>query len=184
MPRFRQKSPRKPLDSSHLEALALHYAGRYATSRAKLTAYLDRKLRERGWADDNPPPIARLVERMAALGYVDDAAFAAARGTALVRRGYGPRRVAQALDMAGIEGDDRDAALSDSAREQWLAADNFARRRRIGPYGAGPPVREDRQKQIAAFVRAGHDFATAAAWVDSPPGAFPPQPGDTVGIDR
>lgn len=184
MPRFRERSAPKPLDSSHLEALALHYAGRYATSRAKLTAYLRRKLRERGWENDSPPPIAQLVERMATLGYVDDAAFANARGTALVRRGYGPRRVAQALDMAGIEGADRDDALADSRREAWLAADTFARRRRIGPYGAEAPAREARQKQIAAFVRAGHDFATAALWVDSPPGAFPPDPGADIGSDR
>ncbi|HTH27161.1 MAG TPA: RecX family transcriptional regulator [Sphingobium sp.] len=183
MPKFRQASVRKALNSSHLEALALHYAGRYATSRAKLTAYLDRKLRERGWEEDGPPPVAGLVERMAALGYVDDAAFATARGTALVRRGYGPRRVAQALDQAGIEAADRAAVLADTRREQWRAADTFARRRRIGPYGTEPPAREDRQKQIAAFVRAGHDFATAALWVDCQPGAFPEQPGDWMESD-
>src|ERR1044072_7466830 len=176
MTRFREKYATKPLDPNHLEALALHYAGRYATSRAKLTMYLRRKLRERGWENDNPPPVDALVERMAALGYVDDAAFATARGTALVRRGYGARRVAQALDMAGIEGADRDTALSDTRREQWQGANNFARRRRIGPYAQQPLAREDRQKQIAAFVRAGHDFTTAALWVDSAPDAFPPEP--------
>jgi regulatory protein len=113
---------------------------------------------------------------MAALGYVDDAAFATARGTALTRRGYGARRVVQELDIAGIEEADRDTALSDTRQEQWQAANNFARRRRVGPYATQPLAREDRQKQIAAFVRAGHDFATAALWVDSPPHEFPPEP--------
>jgi|KBSSwiStaDraftv2_1062776.scaffolds.fasta_scaffold00328_38 regulatory protein len=176
MTRFRQKSAPRPLDSNHLESLALHYAGRYATSRAKLATYLKRKLRERGWDNEGPPPVDALVERMAALGYVDDAAFATARGTALTRRGYGARRVVQELDIAGIEEADRDTALSDTRQEQWQAANNFARRRRVGPYATQPLAREDRQKQIAAFVRAGHDFATAALWVDSPPHEFPPEP--------
>ena len=38
-----------PLDEAGLNELALAYVARYATSRAKLLAYLARKLRERGW---------------------------------------------------------------------------------------------------------------------------------------
>ena len=68
-----------PLDKAGLEQTALFYAGRYATSRARLKAYLLRKLRERGWDGAEPPPLEALVERLAGLGYVDDRAFAAAR---------------------------------------------------------------------------------------------------------
>jgi len=91
---------RPPLDSAALEQAALGYAGRYATTRAKLGAYLARKLRERGWAEAGAPPVERLVERMAAQGYVDDRAFAAARAAALGRRGYGERRVSEAARAA------------------------------------------------------------------------------------
>lgn len=176
MPPYRQKAAPRPLDPEGLETLALHYAARYATSRAKLSAYLHRKLRERGWADDAPANVDALVERLAALRYVDDAAFAAARGSSLARRGYGVRRIAGALDAAGIGEEDRADALALGARERWRAADTFARRRRFGPYAARPVAGEDRQKQIAAFIRAGHDFATAALWVDAPPGDMPPEP--------
>ena len=40
-----------------LEQAALFYAGRYATTRAKLAAYLVRKLRERCWAEAHPPSV-------------------------------------------------------------------------------------------------------------------------------
>ena len=87
MNRDRHKKPRPPLDAERLERLALHYVGRYATTRAKLAAYLQRKLKERGWAGDSPPAVERLVERFSDAGYIDDAAFASARAAALQRRG-------------------------------------------------------------------------------------------------
>ena len=66
-----------------LEELALAYVARFATSSAKLDGYLRRKLRERGWAGEGEPPVARLVERFVALGYIDDLAFARARSGSL-----------------------------------------------------------------------------------------------------
>lgn len=180
MPQDRQKTPSKPIDSNGLEALALHYAARYATSRAKFASYLRRKLRERGWDGAGAPDVDGLVARLAALRYVDDAAFASTRGAALARRGYGARRIAQALDAAGIEAEDRDGAEGRSEAERWQAANAFARRRRLGPYAERPVEREDRQKQVAAFVRAGHDFRTAALWVDAAPGEWPPEPEDPL----
>ena len=52
------KRPPKPLDEDALRDLALRHVARFATSRGKLLAYLNRKLRERGWAGDlaAPPP--------------------------------------------------------------------------------------------------------------------------------
>ncbi|MET0241649.1 MAG: RecX family transcriptional regulator [Sphingobium sp.] len=173
MPPYRQKAPPKPLDNRTLEEIALHYAARYATSRARLKAYLTRKLRERGWAGEGTPGVEALVERLADLRYVDDEAFATMKGASLARRGYGVRRVAQALDAAGIGQDDREAAVVQSAAEGWQSANAFARKKRLGPYAAQPVDRDQRQKQIAAFVRAGHSFATAALWVDAAPGEMP-----------
>ena len=106
MTRVHNRKVKPPLDAEALEQAALSYAGRYATTRARLAAYLARKLRERGWSGAGEPPIGRLVERMAALGYVDDRAFASARAAALTRRGYGARRVGAALRGAGIGEED------------------------------------------------------------------------------
>jgi regulatory protein len=47
--RHRPRRALPPLDQAALQELALRYVGKYATTRAKLRAYLGRKLRERGW---------------------------------------------------------------------------------------------------------------------------------------
>ena len=149
------KKPRPTLDAEALERLALFYVGRFATTRAKLRSYLARKVRERGWAGPGPD-IEGLAERLAELGYIDDTAFASARAASLQRRGYGERRIGEALKAAGIEEPDAEEAKQ-AARENALAAAlRFARRKRIGPYAVGQPGPEARQKAFGAMMRAGH----------------------------
>ncbi|MCA3255727.1 MAG: RecX family transcriptional regulator, partial [Alphaproteobacteria bacterium] len=43
------------------------------------------------------------------------------------------------------------------------AAVAFARRKRYGPFGPGETPPEVREKQLAAFLRAGHGFTLAKA---------------------
>ncbi|MEY4670243.1 MAG: hypothetical protein RLZZ415_122, partial [Pseudomonadota bacterium] len=79
----RERRPPRPLDRERLNELALAYLARFATSAAKLEAYLRRKLRERGWDGEGEPPVAALVERCVAAGYVDDAAYARSKAGSL-----------------------------------------------------------------------------------------------------
>jgi regulatory protein len=169
----RDTSARPPLDSAALERAALRYAERYATTRARLAAYLERKLRERGWAESAPPAVDRLVARMAELGYVDDAAFAAARAAALARRGYGPRRVADALRAAGVGEEDGAGARSIARDGAWTAALRFAERRRIGPFAREEPDRAARERALAALLRAGHPMALSRRIASARPGEIP-----------
>ena len=163
-PKTREKRPIPPLDDTRLNDMALHYVARYATTRAKLAAYLRRKLRERGWSGDRPADPDAIVARMAELRYIDDAGFAVMKGAALGRRGYGARRIGEALRADGVEEPDRTDALDSARSGKWMAAETFARE---------PAERDVREKQIAAFLRAGHDFATARAWVHAEPGEMP-----------
>lgn len=163
----RRKRPPKPLDRQRLEELALAYVARFATSAAKLERYLARKLRERGWEGEGDPGLATLIERYVERGYVDDAAFARARTGGLLQRGYGLRRVNQALGEAGIAEEVReDVAPGEAAQRRAALA--YARKRRFGPFGAEPPDRERREKQLAAMIRAGHPFDSARALIDAP----------------
>ncbi len=163
--------PRPPLDEEKLNELMLAYVARFATSRAKLTAYLSRKLRERGWAGNGEPPIEAMVAKSARQGFVDDAAFALSKARSLTARGYGERRVGQALHAAGIGESDGEAAR-DLARDDAVeAALLFARRRRLGPFAAEAPAPEAREKALAAMVRAGHGFRLAKAILCLRPGA-------------
>jgi regulatory protein len=163
----RARRASQPLDSTRLNELALTYAARFATSQGKLALYLQRKLRERGWAGEGEPPVAAIVARFAELGYVDDEAFARARGGDLVRRGYGARRVDQALGEAGIAEElRREVAPGEAAAREAVAV--LARRRRLGPYHPAPLDRPLREKQLAAIARAGHGFDHARAVVEAP----------------
>lgn len=166
MPRPSPSAP--PLDPAALERLALRYVERYATTRARLAGYLARKLRERGFAGDDPG-VAGLVERLASLGYLNDQSFAEARARSLARRGYGARRVDQALRAAGVEEGDRRAAAPDAAAGA-AAAIAYARRRRIGAFAAEDADRTLRDKWLASLLRAGHDAAVARALVRLAPG--------------
>ena len=162
-------SPARPLDRSALDALAIAYLGRFATTRVRLRDYLARKVASRGWDGEDAPPIEEVVERCAELGYVDDAGFAAARGAALTRRGYGEQRVAAALRAVGIDAETAMPARA-AARDNALAAAlAFARRRRIGPYGSESIGPDDRRRYFAALLLAGHapDIARLVAYAES-----------------
>lgn len=162
---------RKPLNAERLHELALFYVGKFATTRAKLTAYLNRKLRERGWDGEGPPDVDRLVERLAASGLVDDALYALSKSRSLSERGYGAARVRQSLRAAGVDEEDGAAAHELAADEAASAALRFARRRRIGPFADAAPDRAGRERALAAMIRAGHGFELAKAVVDAEPGS-------------
>ncbi|MFD1950051.1 regulatory protein RecX [Sphingomonas arantia] len=183
---------RPPLDREGLERLALHYLGRYATTRAKLSDYLHRKLKERGWAGVDldaesdggaGATVEAIVVRMAELGYVDDRVFAEMRSAALGRRGYGRRRQADALRAAGVGEEDRAAALAPPEEDEdgdepavnsdHAAAMAFAKRKRIGPFATAALDPDMRRKALAAMMRAGHPYDLARRFVDCPPGEVP-----------
>jgi regulatory protein len=155
-----------PLDAARLEELALGYVARFATSAAKLQAYLKRKLRERGWDGEREPDLPALVGRYVELGYVDDEAFARGRTRGLLGRGYGARRVGQALAAAGIAADVRDKVRAGEGAQR-KAALMMARKRGFGPFGLEPRDRARREKQLAAMLRAGHPLDSARELVDA-----------------
>lgn len=174
----RHKKPRPALDPEALERLALVYVGRYATTRAKMRSYLERKLLERGWNGSVPPAVPELTERLVRLGYIDDGAFASARAASLRRRGFGEYRLGQALRAAGIEEPDA-ASAKQAARHSALAtALRFAKRRRIGPYSVGGADTEARRKAFASMMRAGHPLEIVRRVLDLSEAEIPELDGD------
>ena len=87
------------------------------------------------------PPVAAIVERMAALGYVDDRAFAAARGG-----DADPARPGRAAGRRGPAG--RPGSTRTTRPRRGAAADDrpgrrrcaYAEKRRIGPFAPRPPT--------------------------------------------
>lgn len=165
------KRPIPPLDNRRLRDLALRYVGRYATTKAKLSAYLARKIGERGWAEgQSRPDLDTMMAEFSDLGYVNDAAYAQSRARAFVRRGYGKGRAEQDLYAAGVGDYDAKDARSETDQGTYASAHAFARRKKIGPYAPEIAPPELKQKQLGAFLRAGHSFALARRFINAAPG--------------
>jgi regulatory protein len=162
--RARSDRSRKRLDAARLDELGLAYVARFATSRAKLTRYLARKIRESEWVgdDDAMASCEAVADRMERLRYLDDRQYAAMRAGAMTRRGLGVQRVKAQLFVDGIAPEDSGEAIEVAEGAAIAAAIGFARRRRLGPFSvraSDDPAR--RERQVAAFARAGHSLALA-----------------------
>lgn len=160
----RSDRSRKPLNAAKLDELALAYVARFATSRAKLTRYLSRKVRESDWSDESDAMAAceAVADRMERLHFLDDRQYAAMRAGAMTRRGLGVRRVKAQLSIDGIAPEDSGEAVAEAAGRALASAVGFARRRRFGPFAvrtADDP--KERARQVAAFARAGHGLELA-----------------------
>jgi regulatory protein len=145
-----------------LQELALAYVARFSTSASKLETYLKRKLREKGWDGDEEPDVKAISARYVELGYIDDAAYARAKAVGLLNRGYGARRVSDALYAAGIDEHIREDVAPNELKKRE-AVQTLARKRKFGPYYIRKEDEEEldpkrREKQIAAMLRAGHGF--------------------------
>lgn len=164
---------RKRLNAAKLDELALAYVARFATSRAKLSRYLSRKIRESEWIDERDAMTAceAIADRMERLHFLDDRQYAAMRAGAMTRRGLGVRRVKAQLYVDGIAPEDSGEAVAEAEDKALAAAVGFARRRRFGPFAvrpAGDP--KERERQVAAFLRAGHSMTIARRILAVPPG--------------
>jgi regulatory protein len=170
-----QETPQTPrdaaLDPALLERWALAYLGRFASSAENLRRVLLRRVRkrlpdDRAAAESAAAAIDALVARYRASGLLDDAAYAAARARARLRRGQSLRTVRAALAAKGVAAADTAAAIDALGGEggdpDLAAAVAFARRRRVGPYRRGAGAGE-RDKELAAFARAGFTRAAAEA---------------------
>jgi len=165
-----------------LHEAALNHLARFAATEAGLRRVLSRRVdrwARRAEAEGADPAAiaqqvaaakaaaARVAQRLAAAGVVDDAAFAAARARRLARSGRSRRAIAAHLAAKGVARETADAALPEEEAELGAAL-AYCRRRRIGPFAAAPQEGEARLKALAALARAGfgRDVAEAALEMD------------------
>ncbi len=172
----------KKVSERHLENVALYYLQRFAASaetlRRVLRRRVERSARVHGTDRAEGNALAEaVVARMVAAGLVDERAFALARAARLEARGASPRLIvarpkgkgiapeliAEALAGLGGSGDGgRDGGGDGGCCDPALrAAVNLARRRRLGPFRSAAEREASREKDLAAFARAGFTYATA-----------------------
>jgi regulatory protein len=171
------------LDEAGLRALGLDYATRYGGTTAAMARILDRRIQrwERAMAAEGADPDAiateaaalraaavRVVASLAALGAVDDAAFAESRARRLRRSGRSRRAVLAHLGAKGVGASLAGAAAPEDEAAEFAAALAFARRRRVGPF-AREGEAEDRMRALMAFGRAGFSGTMARRALECTP---------------
>lgn len=184
-PACKPASRPKPVTLAWLRRAALHYLERYASSSENLRRVLARKVerrlreREEPAGEEEREAAFALVETAVAEalsgGYVDDRAYAEAKVASLRRRGGSRRAIAARLNAAGIDADMAGEALRAHAERETdddeapdaerVAAQAFARRRRLGPYRLRERA-ERRDRDLAAMMRAGFGYAIARETID------------------
>ncbi len=153
------------LDRAADEEGAFRAALRAIERRSHAAQELRRKLERKGH-----PTSAALaaIERLAALGLVDDAAFARNYVAHRGERGRGPARLRRDLGALGIDRAIIDRALADAAQND---ADPLDRPRALAAKRAGQLrglPREVRRRRLSAFLaRRGYAGADARAIVDA-----------------
>lgn len=174
-PRKKRRLP-KPATAARLEKAALAHIDRYATSVANLRAVLMRRVERSArlhgtdraeaaaWVD---AIIAKLLDRR----LLDDTAYAQMRANSLHRSGASRRKIAGMLRQKGVGRDDIEAALAVLADEygdsDMVAACNYARRRRLGPYRPHAARADRRERDLAALARAGFGYDVARRVIEA-----------------
>jgi regulatory protein len=157
------------IDGALIERWALAYLGRFASSAENLRRMLLRRVRKRlpenrEAASHAATLIEGLVARYRASGLIDDAAYAAGRARSRSRRGQSLRTIRPGLAAKGVGSEDSEAAIDalrgEGGNPDVAAGCAFARRRRLGPFRR---TSGDRDKDLAAFARAGFARRTAEA---------------------
>lgn len=161
--------PAKPIDAERLQAAALAYLERFASSSANLKSVLMRRVR-RSARDHGTDPAEgaaltdALVARFLANGLLDDRAYAAAKAGSLHRRGNSARAIAAKLAGKGVPRELVQASLGELDDDDGLAARPggdlaaaaaLARRKRLGPYRPAQTREAYRQKDLASLARNG-----------------------------
>jgi regulatory protein len=168
-----------PATPEALARAALAYLERFASSAENLRRVLMRRVERaaRGGGIDRAEGAARvdaLIERYRQAGLIDDRAYAEAAARSLRRRGGSARLVRMKLAAKGVDAATAALALASAAEgdadSERRAAEAYARRRRLGPFGPAAGRRERRMRDLAALARAGFDYDIARAVVDGEAG--------------
>ena len=160
-----------PPTRTQLREAALRHLARFSATEAGLVRVLDRRIqrwRRRAEAEGAETAEAGLAAQAAArqvaralveAGVIDDAAYARQRSSRLARSGRSRRAVSADLAARGISTEIA-AAVLPASRDELPAALEFARRRRIGPFGQSADGGA-RLRDLGMLARAGYSRGVA-----------------------
>lgn len=157
----------KPATAAYLERAAIAYLERFGGTTARLRRVLEkrvaRSVEELGTDPcEGAQALEQVVEKLAGLGYVDDARFAASRVRSARARGKSARAVRTTLARQGLPASLIDRALADDPTSDLEAARAFVRRRRLGPHRPPEQREAERERDLAKLARAGFSYDVAS----------------------
>ena len=166
----------KPLTEKRLEKLALLHIDRYATSIENLRNVLMRRV-EKSARNQNIEKkeaekwINEIITKLVNLRLLDDQAYAENRVRSLHRSGASQKKIMSILSNKGVSKVDTTSAISLLENEYYnrelMAANNYARRRRLGPYRLAENRKEKRDRDLASLARAGFKYNDAKSIIDA-----------------
>jgi regulatory protein len=169
------RPPRPPskTSASSLQNWTGWYLGRWATTTAGLRSLLMRRIAKAAELhgedlDVNRALVEGELERLQAIGLLDDRRYAEHRARSMHRKGASSGKIRSNLMRHRVAGEVVAEAVTDLGPDAELeAARTWARKRRIGPWREGPSDRELRKKELARMGRAGFPYGIAIRVVDA-----------------
>ena len=161
--------PRK-ITRDRLRKIALHHLERYASSIQNLERLLRRRVLNAARHHDTDMIqaqawIGEVIDSLVRSDVVDDKRYADGKAISMVRRGQSPSKVRAYLASKGVGNGLITNALryteTTLGNPGKIAAKAYAKRRHFGPFRVGEDSVEVRQKEMAAFSRAGFSYEIA-----------------------
>lgn len=164
-----KRKPRKVTPKS-LERAAVSYIQKFDTTTAHLKTLLKNRVRRSVHVHGTEQTVGEteidaIIERFVAAGLIDDVRYAKARAEALHHRGASNRLIGVKLRQKGVVPEVIEATLEalqvDAGDMDLVAAINFVRRRRLGPFRTSNVRQNSYEKDLASLGRAGFGFGVA-----------------------
>lgn len=152
----------------------MHYLKRYSTTVKNLRRVMTRKINRsiKFHQGDLPQALGWLEELLAKLqrgGLVNDESYAETRVHSLRAGGRSARVIEQKLRLKGVPEKLAKAKVAEAVADvpEEVAAQTWARRKKLGPYRRDLTTRkENRQRDLASLARAGFSFGIAKSVID------------------
>lgn len=165
----KKRLPKLPGDKQGWREVALRYLERFEAPAERVRKVLkDRARLHNALNPDVEHMIDDVVGTLQHARIIDDARYAEMRAQSLARRGKGNRLIKQDLAARGVASPIADTAIEEGEWTERQAAITFARRKRLGPFRTGRALEawtqerdKQRQKEMAALLRAGHSMDNA-----------------------
>jgi len=169
-----KKSPPKPPTKTRLRNIALYYLERFESSESNLRAVLQRRIDKYAFYDKAYRPeqayqwAEEVIEECLKKNFVNDERFAEFKIENYLNAGKSKRYIEQKLKQKGVDDKIVEEILSTADYSEYDTALNFARKKKIACFRPDEENRSaNRQKDLAALIRAGFDYDVAKEVLDA-----------------